>query len=185
MIQPAGYSKRKIQELEKYGGTSWFYQSRSSKQKIEEQTVIYVLSEALRYLQFLVYLCHKNPVQMLIMSKFTSGVDAIRWLWWWNCEYGIWKRWPVLPFITYHLCLCNSVYTKFVPKMNRLPAIGDSSQNRTVILFQLPSNIQKHLSIYTKIWDTIPLFIMEHQRLQGESILVENYSDKKQPILKS
>ena len=178
MIQPAGYSKEKIQELEKKYGVLADSINQERKQKIEEQTVIYVLSESFSDpARISGVSMSQNPIPNIqeIMSKTTSGLMQ-------SDGYGggtanmEFQTLTGLPF--YNLSPSVSViYTEVVPKMNKLPAISDSysSQNRTVIHLASPSNYSRNIIYRDLGYDTFIHY--GTQGLQGDHI-GGNYSDK-------
>ncbi|MCF1283961.1 LTA synthase family protein [Streptococcus sinensis] len=178
MIQPAGYSKEKIQEIEKKYGELADSINQERQHNIEQQTVIYVLSESFSDPARIDGVSmSENPIPNIqeIMSKTTSGLMQ-------SDGYGggtanmEFQTLTGLPF--YNLSPSVSViYTEVVPKMNKLPAISDfyTSQNRTVIHLASPSNYSRDIIYKDLGYDTFIHY--GTQGLQGDHI-GGNYSDK-------
>ena len=178
MTEPRGYSKAKIQEIEKkYKGIAEAI-NKERQNKIEDQTVIYLLSESFSDpARVDGVTMSENPIPYIqeVKTRTTSGLMK-------SDGYGggtanmEFQTLTGLPF--YNLSPSISVlYTEIVPRMNRFPSISDaySSKNRTVIHLASPSNYARNVIYQDLGFDT---FIHYGTKgLKGDNI-GGNYSDQ-------
>lgn len=178
MIEPRGYSKEKIQEIEKKYKNVAEAINKERQNKIEDQTVIYLLSESFSDpARVDGVTMSENPIPYIqeVKTRTTSGLMK-------SDGYGggtanmEFQTLTGLPF--YNLSPSISVlYTEIVPRMNRFPSISDaySSKNRTVIHLASPSNYARNVIYQDLGFDT---FIHYGTKgLKGDNI-GGNYSDK-------
>ncbi|QLB51987.1 LTA synthase family protein [Streptococcus sanguinis] len=178
MIEPRGYSKEKIQEIEKKYKNVAEAINKERQNKIEDQTVIYLLSESFSDpARVDGVTMSENPIPYIqeVKTRTTSGLMK-------SDGYGggtanmEFQTLTGLPF--YNLSPSISVlYTEIVPKMNRFPSISDaySSKNRTVIHLASPSNYARNVIYQDLGFDT---FIHYGTKgLKGDNI-GGNYSDQ-------
>ena len=178
MIEPRGYSKEKIQEIERKYKNLAEAINKDRQNKIEDQTVIYLLSESFSDpARVDGVTMSENPIPYIqeVKTRTTSGLMK-------SDGYGggtanmEFQTLTGLPF--YNLSPSISVlYTEIVPRMNRFPSISDaySSKNRTVIHLASPSNYARNVIYQDLGFDT---FIHYGTKgLKGDNI-GGNYSDK-------
>ena len=178
MIEPRGYSKEKIQEIEKKYKNLAEAINKERQNKIEDQTVIYLLSESFSDpARVDGVTMSENPIPYIqeVKTRTTSGLMK-------SDGYGggtanmEFQTLTGLPF--YNLSPSISVlYTEIVPRMNRFPSISDaySSKNRTVIHLASPSNYARNVIYQDLGFDT---FIHYGTKgLKGNNI-GGNYSDQ-------
>ena len=178
MIEPRGYSKEKIQEIEKKYKNLAEAINKERQNKIEDQTVIYLLSESFSDpARVDGVTMSENPIPYIqeVKTRTTSGLMK-------SDGYGggtanmEFQTLTGLPF--YNLSPSISVlYTEIVPRMNRFPSISDaySSKNRTVIHLASPSNYARNVIYQDLGFDT---FIHYGTKgLKGDNI-GGNYSDQ-------
>lgn len=178
MIEPRGYSKEKIQEIEKKYKNLAEAINKERQNKIEDQTVIYLLSESFSDpARVGGVTMSENPIPYIqeVKTRTTSGLMK-------SDGYGggtanmEFQTLTGLPF--YNLSPSISVlYTEIVPRMNRFPSISDaySSKNRTVIHLASPSNYARNVIYQDLGFDT---FIHYGTKgLKGDNI-GGNYSDQ-------
>ena len=178
MIEPRGYSKEKIQEIEKKYKNLAEAINKDRQNKIEDQTVIYLLSESFSDpARVDGVTMSENPIPYIqeVKTRTTSGLMK-------SDGYGggtanmEFQTLTGLPF--YNLSPSISVlYTEIVPRMNRFPSISDaySSKNRTVIHLASPSNYARNVIYQDLGFDT---FIHYGTKgLKGNNI-GGNYSDQ-------
>lgn len=178
MTRPKQYSKKTIKNLEeKYKHIAVNY-NQSRIEKIENQTVIYLLSESFSDpARVEGVTMSENPIPNIqeIRNRTTSGLMK-------SDGYGggtanmEFQTLTGLPF--YNLSPSISViYTEVVPGMNNFPSISDfyNRKNRTVIHLASPSNYSRNI-IYNDLG--FNKFIHYGTKgLKGENI-GGNYSDK-------
>ena len=178
MTRPKQYSKKTIKNLEeKYKHIATNY-NQSRIEKIENQTVIYLLSESFSDpARVEGVTMSENPIPNIqeIKNQTTSGLMK-------SDGYGggtanmEFQTLTGLPF--YNLSPSISViYTEVVPGMNKFPSISDfyNRKNRTVIHLASPSNYSRNI-IYNDLG--FNKFIHYGTKgLKGENI-GGNYSDK-------
>ncbi|WP_195497482.1 LTA synthase family protein [Streptococcus constellatus] len=178
MTRPKQYSKKTIKNLEeKYKHIAVNY-NQSRIEKIENQTVIYLLSESFSDpARVEGVTMSENPIPNIqeIKNQTTSGLMK-------SDGYGggtanmEFQTLTGLPF--YNLSPSISViYTEVVPGMNKFPSISDfyNRKNRTVIHLASPSNYSRNI-IYNDLG--FNKFIHYGTKgLKGENI-GGNYSDK-------
>ena len=178
MTQPKKYSKETIKNLEnKYKRIAANY-NQSRTETIENQTVIYILSESFSDpARVEGVTMSENPIPNIqeVKNKSTSGLMK-------SDGYGggtanmEFQTLTGLPF--YNLSPSISViYTEVVPGMNKFPSISDfySRKNRTVIHLASPSNYSRNI-IYNDLG--FNKFIHYGTKgLKGDQI-GGNYSDK-------
>ncbi|EUB25904.1 arylsulfatase [Streptococcus sp. AS20] len=178
MTRPKQYSKKTIKNLEeKYKQIAANY-NQSRIEKIENQTVIYLLSESFSDpARVEGVTMSENPIPNIqeIKNQTTSGLMK-------SDGYGggtanmEFQTLTGLPF--YNLSPSISViYTEVVPGMNKFPSISDfyNRKNRTVIHLASPSNYSRNI-IYNDLG--FNKFIHYGTKgLKGENI-GGNYSDK-------
>ncbi|WP_455145831.1 LTA synthase family protein [Streptococcus constellatus] len=178
MTRPKQYSKKTIKNLEeKYKHIAVNY-NQSRIEKIENQTVIYLLSESFSDpARVEGVTMSENPIPNIqeIRNRTTSGLMK-------SDGYGggtanmEFQTLTGLPF--YNLSPSISViYTEVVPGMNKFPSISDfyNRNNRTVIHLASPSNYSRNI-IYNDLG--FNKFIHYGTKgLKGENI-GGNYSDK-------
>ncbi|MGT2548033.1 LTA synthase family protein [Streptococcus milleri] len=178
MTRPKQYSKKTIKNLEeKYKHIAVNY-NQSRIEKIENQTVIYLLSESFSDpARVEGVTMSENPIPNVqeIKNQTTSGLMK-------SDGYGggtanmEFQTLTGLPF--YNLSPSISViYTEVVPGMNKFPSISDfyNRKNRTVIHLASPSNYSRNI-IYNDLG--FNKFIHYGTKgLKGENI-GGNYSDK-------
>ena len=178
MTRPKQYSKKTIKNLEeKYKHIAANY-NQSRIEKIENQTVIYLLSESFSDPARVEGVTMSgNPIPNIqeIKNQTTSGLMK-------SDGYGggtanmEFQTLTGLPF--YNLSPSTSViYTEVVPGMNKFPSISDfyNRKNRTVILLASPSNYSRNI-----IYNDLGFNKFIHYRtkgLKGDQIS-GNYSDK-------
>ena len=178
MIEPRGYSKEKIQEIERKYKNLAEAINKDRQNKIEDQTVIYLLSESFSDpARVDGVTMSENPIPYIqeVKTRTTSGLMK-------SDGYGggtanmEFQTLTGLPF--YNLSPSISVlYTEIVPRMNRFPSISDaySSKNRTVIHLASPSNYARNVIYQDLGFDT---FIHYGTKgLKGDNI-GGNYSDQ-------
>ena len=178
MIEPRGYSKEKIQEIERKYKNIAEGINKERQNKIEDQTVIYLLSESFSDpARVDGVTMSENPIPYIqeVKTRTTSGLMK-------SDGYGggtanmEFQTLTGLPF--YNLSPSISVlYTEIVPRMNRFPSISDaySSKNRTVIHLASPSNYARNVIYQDLGFDT---FIHYGTKgLKGDNI-GGNYSDQ-------
>ena len=178
MTRPKQYSKKTIKNLEeKYKHIAANY-NQSRIEKIENQTVIYLLSESFSDpARVEGVTMSENPIPNIqeIKNQTTSGLMK-------SDGYGggtanmEFQTLTGLPF--YNLSPSTSViYTEVVPGMNKFPSISDfyNRKNRTVIHLASPSNYSRNI-IYNNLG--FNKFIHYGTKgLKGDQIS-GNYSDK-------
>ena len=178
MTRPKQYSKKTIKNLEeKYKHIAVNY-NQSRIEKIENQTVIYLLSESFSDpARVEGVTMSENPIPNIqeIKNQTTSGLMK-------SDGYGggtanmEFQTLTGLPF--YNLSPSISViYTEVVPGMNNFPSISDfyNRKNRTVIHLASPSNYSRNI-----IYNDLGFNEFIHygtKGLKGENI-GGNYSDK-------
>ena len=178
MTRPKQYSKKTIRNLEeKYKHIAVNY-NQSRIEKIENQTVIYLLSESFSDpARVEGVTMSENPIPNIqeIRNRTTSGLMK-------SDGYGggtanmEFQTLTGLPF--YNLSPSISViYTEVVPGMNNFPSISDfyNRKNRTVIHLASPSNYSRNI-----IYNDLGFNEFIHygtKGLKGENI-GGNYSDK-------
>ncbi|QNL41846.1 sulfatase-like hydrolase/transferase [Streptococcus sp. NSJ-72] len=178
MTRPKQYSKKTIKNLEeKYKHIAVNY-NQSRIEKIENQTVIYLLSESFSDpARVEGVTMSENPIPNIqeIRNRTTSGLMK-------SDGYGggtanmEFQTLTGLPF--YNLSPSISViYTEVVPGMNKFPSISDfyNRKNRTVIHLASPSNYSRNI-----IYNDLGFNEFIHygtKGLKGENI-GGNYSDK-------
>ena len=178
MTRPKQYSKKTIKNLEeKYKHIAVNY-NQSRIEKIENQTVIYLLSESFSDpARVEGVTMSENPIPNIqeIRNRTTSGLMK-------SDGYGggtanmEFQTLTGLPF--YNLSPSISViYTEVVPGMNNFPSISDfyNRKNRTVIHLASPSNYSRNI-----IYNDLGFNEFIHygtKGLKGENI-GGNYSDK-------
>lgn len=148
MYKPQGYSAKKIKAIEqKYQKTSQILNAERTN-KIEEQTVVYILSESFSDPARVEGVkLSQNPISNIqeIKNQTTSGLMK-------SDGYGggtanmEFQSLTGLPF--YNLSPSISVaYTEVVPKMNKFPVISDQFEckNRIAIHLAAPTNYSRNI----------------------------------------
>lgn len=148
MYKPQGYSAKKIKAIEqKYQKTSQILNAERTN-KIEEQTVVYILSESFSDPARVEGVkLSQNPISNIqeIKNQTTSGLMK-------SDGYGggtanmEFQSLTGLPF--YNLSPSISVaYTEVVPKMNKFPVISDQFEckNRIAIHLAAPTNYSRNV----------------------------------------
>lgn len=151
IIEPKGYSKEKIKEIEKKYDQVAFEINKNRNELIDNQTIVYVLSESFADPSRIEGVnLSRNPIPKIqeIKTKVTSGLMQ-------SDGYGggtanmEFQTLTGLPFYNINPTV-SVLYSEVAPKMRRLISVSDSFNNKEVIHFESPINYSRNV-IYNRL----------------------------------
>lgn len=151
MMQPKGYNKGKIKEIEKKYDQVALEINQNRDEAIENQTIIYVLSESFADPSRIEGVnLSRNPIPKIqeIKSKVTSGLMQ-------SDGYGggtanmEFQTLTGLPFYNINPTVAV-LYSEVAPKMRKLISVSDSFNNKEVVHFESPINYSRNV-IYNRL----------------------------------
>ena len=151
IIEPKGYSKEKIKEIEKKYDQVALEINKNRNELIDNQTIVYVLSESFADPSRIEGVnLSRNPIPKIqeIKTKVTSGLMQ-------SDGYGggtanmEFQTLTGLPFYNINPTV-SVLYSEVAPKMRRLISVSDSFNNKEVIHFESPINYSRNV-IYNRL----------------------------------
>lgn len=151
IIEPKGYSKEKIKEIEKKYDQVALEINKNRNELIDNQTIVYVLSESFADPSRIEGVnLSSNPIPKIqeIKTKVTSGLMQ-------SDGYGggtanmEFQTLTGLPFYNINPTV-SVLYSEVAPKMRRLISVSDSFNNKEVIHFESPINYSRNV-IYNRL----------------------------------
>ena len=151
IIEPKGYSKEKIKEIEKKYDQVALEINKNRNELIDNQTIVYVLSESFADPSRIEGVnLSKNPIPKIqeIKTKVTSGLMQ-------SDGYGggtanmEFQTLTGLPFYNINPTV-SVLYSEVAPKMQKLISVSDSFNNKKVIHFESPINYYRNV-IYNRL----------------------------------
>ena len=151
IIQPKGYNKDKIKEIEKKYDQVASEINKNRNELIDNQTIVYVLSESFADPSRIEGVnLSRNPIPKIqeIKAKVTSGLMQ-------SDGYGggtanmEFQTLTGLPFYNINPTV-SVLYTEVAPKMQKLISVSDSFNNKKVIHFESPINYSRNV-IYNRL----------------------------------
>ena len=151
IIEPKGYSKEKINEIEKKYDQVALEINKNRNELIDNQTIVYVLSESFADPSRIEGVnLSRNPIPKIqeIKTKVTSGLMQ-------SDGYGggtanmEFQTLTGLPFYNINPTV-SVLYSEVAPKMKRLISVSDSFNNKEVIHFESPINYSRNV-IYNRL----------------------------------
>ena len=151
IIEPKGYSKEKIKEIEKKYDQVALEINKNRNELIDNQTIVYVLSESFADPSRIEGVSlSRNPIPKIqeIKAKVTSGLMQ-------SDGYGggtanmEFQTLTGLPFYNINPTV-SVLYSEVAPKMRRLISVSDSFNNKEVIHFESPINYSRNV-IYNRL----------------------------------
>lgn len=151
IIEPKGYSKEKIKEIEKKYDQVALEINKNRNELIDNQTIIYVLSESFADPSRIEGVnLSRNPIPKIqeIKTKVTSGLMQ-------SDGYGggtanmEFQTLTGLPFYNINPTV-SVLYSEVAPKMRKLISVSDSFNNKKVIHFESPINYSRNV-IYNRL----------------------------------
>ena len=151
IIEPKGYSKEKIKEIEKKYDQVALEINKNRNELIDNQTIVYVLSESFADPSRIEGVnLSRNPIPKIqeIKTKVTSGLMQ-------SDGYGggtanmEFQTLTGLPFYNINPTV-SVLYSEVAPKMRRLISFSDSFNNKEVIHFESPINYSRNV-IYNRL----------------------------------
>lgn len=151
IIQPKGYNKDKINEIEKKYDQVASEINKNRNELIDDQTIVYVLSESFADPSRIEGVnLSRNPIPKIqeIKAKVTSGLMQ-------SDGYGggtanmEFQTLTGLPFYNINPTV-SVLYSEVAPKMQKLISVSDSFNNKKVIHFESPINYSRNV-IYNRL----------------------------------
>ncbi|WP_049485738.1 LTA synthase family protein [Streptococcus parasanguinis] len=151
IIEPKGYSKEKIKEIEKKYDQVALEINKNRNELIDNQTIVYVLSESFADPSRIEGVSlSRNPIPKIqeIKAKVTSGLMQ-------SDGYGggtanmEFQTLTGLPFYNINPTV-SVLYSEVAPKMKKLISVSDSFNNKEVIHFESPINYSRNV-IYNRL----------------------------------
>lgn len=151
IIEPKGYSKEKIKEIEKKYDQVALEINKNRNELIDNQTIVYVLSESFADPSRIEGVnLSRNPIPKIqeIKTKVTSGLMQ-------SDGYGggtanmEFQTLTGLPFYNINPTV-SVLYSEVAPKMRRLISVSDSFNNKEVIHLESPINYSRNV-IYNRL----------------------------------
>ena len=151
IIEPKGYSKEKIKEIEKKYDQVALEINKNRNELIDNQTIVYVLSESFADPSRIEGVnLSKNPIPKIqeIKTKVTSGLMQ-------SDGYGggtanmEFQTLTGLPFYNINPTV-SVLYSEVAPKMRKLISVSDSFNNKEAIHFESPVNYSRNV-IYNRL----------------------------------
>lgn len=151
IIEPKGYSKEKIKEIEKKYDQVALEINKNRNELIDNQTIVYVLSESFADPSRIEGVnLSRNPIPKIqeIKTKVTSGLMQ-------SDGYGggtanmEFQTLTGLPFYNINPTV-SVLYSEVAPKMRKLISVSDSFNNKEVIHFESPINYSRNV-IYNRL----------------------------------
>ena len=151
IIEPKGYSKEKIKEIEKKYDQVALEINKNRNELIDNQTIVYVLSESFADPSRIEGVSlSRNPIPKIqeIKAKVTSGLMQ-------SDGYGggtanmEFQTLTGLPFYNINPTV-SILYSEVAPKMKKLISVSDSFNNKEVIHFESPINYSRNV-IYNRL----------------------------------
>ena len=151
ILQPKGYNKDKIKEIEKKYNQVAIEINKNRNESIENQTIVYVLSESFADPSRIERVnLSRNPIPKIqeIKSKVTSGLMQ-------SDGYGggtanmEFQTLTGLPFYNINPTV-SVLYSEVAPKMRKLVSVSDSFNNKVFVHFESPYNYSRNV-IYNRL----------------------------------
>ena len=151
IIEPKGYSKEKIKEIEKKYDQVALEINKNRNELIDNQTIVYVLSESFADPSRIEGVnLSRNPIPKIqeIKTKVTSGLMQ-------SDGYGggtanmEFQTLTGLPFYNINPTV-SVLYSEVAPKMRKLISVSDSFNNKEAIHFESPVNYSRNV-IYNRL----------------------------------
>ena len=151
IIEPKGYSKEKIKEIEKKYDQVALEINKNRNELIDNQTIVYVLSESFADPSRIEGVnLSRNPIPKIqeIKTKVTSGLMQ-------SDGYGggtANMEFQTLTGLTFYNInpTVSVLYSEVAPKMRKLISVSDSFNNKKVIHFESPINYSRNV-IYNRL----------------------------------
>ena len=151
IIEPKGYSKERIKEIEKKYDQVALEINKNRNELIDNQTIVYVLSESFADPSRIEGVnLSRNPIPKIqeIKTKVTSGLMQ-------SDGYGggtanmEFQTLTGLPFYNINPTV-SVLYSEVAPKMRKLISVSDSFNNKEAIHFESPVNYSRNV-IYNRL----------------------------------